>query len=252
MGLLKRKLMLLVVPLLILVVLGALFLLLAKPLFDLDLDLHLVERETTNVSVSILKEVRDIFAINTVEYVYKSVFPHDFVPSDYDWQGLLDKKQQGQALTGEELHYFSLYTLCRDIGIDLREESYTFVVVTSIITAGYDLGDTAYTTENDQSQLEEYIRISEDRTTIYIKPPEATIVDFVIEDSSSKEYGYPDIAVQPHEWKRISSFVGRKVQEKVIEENILETAGERGKQFLREILLDAGFQSVVFIEEGGT
>lgn len=257
MPLLKPKVLFIVVPVLILLIAGALFILTAKPLFGIDLGINLIKRERTAVSVSVLTEVRDIMSLNTVEFVYKSVFPHDFLPSDIRWDSILYKDQTGQPLSPEEAEYVSIYRLCREIGIDLRQNNYDFVVVTSIIKAGYDFSDTVYSSVGgtpseganpDYTRLEEYVSFSEDGSRLLLKLPRPEIVSLLIEDSTSENYAYPDISIDPEQWRVLSAFVTEKVRSRVLEEGILRLARKKGEAFITRIMRDAGFQEVVFIE----
>ena len=243
-----RKIKIVINKKLILVFLGILFLLTAKPLFDLDLGVHLIKREKTAVSVSVLTEVRDIFTFNTIEYVYKTVFPHDFIPAAIDWQGLLSKREQNMEISYEERDYLTVYDLCRKFGIRLERDNHDFVVVTSIITAGYELTDTAYEEITEETNVGDYVRISESGKTLYLKLPEPQIVDFVIEDATSRHYSYPDIQINPEHWKLLSAYVAGKVKKQVLAEGILHKAGEKGEKFIEKIMLDAGFQEVVFMD----
>ncbi len=254
---LKPKTLFIVIPVLLLLISGALFIVTAKPFFGIDLGINPVKRERTAVSVSVLTEVRDIMSLNTVEFVYKSVFPHDFLPSDIRWDSILYKDQTGQPLLPEEAEYVSIYRLCRKIGIDLRQNNYDFVVVTGIIKAGYDFSDTPYSsaggTSIDESnpeykRLKEYVSFSEDGSRLLLKLPQPEIVSFIIEDSTSEDYAYPDISIDPEQWKVLSTFVTEKVRGRVLEEGILRLARKKGEAFITRIMRDAGFQEVVFIE----
>jgi hypothetical protein len=243
-----RKIKLIIATVLILILLGVVFVLTAKPLFNLDLGIQLIKNERTTVSVSVLREVRDIFTFNTVEYVYKTVFPHDFIPASLDWQSLLSKREQNMEISYEERDYLTVYDLCSRFGIRLDRQNYDFVVVTSIITAGYDITDTAYEEITEETNIEEYVRISESGKTLSLKLPEPQIVNFVIEDAASRHYFYPDIEIKPEHWKLLSAYVAGKVKKQVLEEGILHKAGEKGEKFIERIMLDAGFSKVKFIQ----
>ncbi|MFW5769157.1 MAG: hypothetical protein ACOCYA_03780, partial [Spirochaetota bacterium] len=101
------------------IILAAAFLFLAAPLLDLDLRNLVLRRTTESVSIAVLQETRDVLSFQTVEYVYKAVFPYDFVEPDYDWRGLLNKAATDTDLTEGELEHLEFYTFCRDLGFRL-------------------------------------------------------------------------------------------------------------------------------------
>ena len=232
----------------IIVVLAAAFFLLAKPLFNIDIRERFKKNRTTAASVAVLEEVRDLFLFQTVEYIYKTVFPYDFVPADYDWRSLLRKVSQESPLSAEETEYLSIYRFCEEIGIRLDSNRYEFVVITAVVRGGFDLQGTVYESPEEFDNLKKYVRVDEEEKTLFLRLPKPVIVDFTIEDSTAADYTYPDIEISPENWKKLTDFVSEKIREQVIAEGILELAKQRGQTFIEKLLIDAGLQRVVFLD----
>ncbi len=184
----------------------------------------------------ILTKIRKVSTLSTVEYIYKSVFPFDFIDKDTPWRKILSKRAKGNFLTETENEDLWLYDLCQSIGINPEYENYDFVVITSIVEAGFNL-------ENDMSK--EHIMVDENNITLRI--PAIVITKFIIEDTDSTRYSYPDLDVDPMNWKKITDYVESKIRVRVVEDGVLKNAEERGKDFIRSILIESGWENVVFI-----
>ena len=48
-------------------------------------------------------------------------------------------------------------------------------------------------------------------------------------------------------WKKITDYVESKIRVRVVEDGVLKNAEERGKDFIRSILIESGWENVVFI-----
>jgi len=220
------------------------FLLTADPLFNLDFGIIRTERSA--VSVALLAEVRDIFALNTIEFIYKSVFPHDFIPDDIDWGRLLMKRREGILLSEQDRINLEIYDLCRKLGISADRDAYDFVVVTSIVKGGFDLAGTVYENPEKHPELvSSAVTVTEDHAII-LRLPEPVITDFIIEDSSSTSYTYPDLDIDPEEWKMLTGFIRDRIETVVRSEGILDMASQRGEEFIEGMLEDAGYSEVKF------
>ncbi|MBN2050659.1 MAG: DUF4230 domain-containing protein [Spirochaetales bacterium] len=230
--------------LLILGLLALIFLLVADPLFQLDFGL--IRTDSTASSAAVLTEVKDVFALHTVEYIHKSVFPHDFIPQGLLWEPLLRKRRDGVRLTDEDRLNLEVYDLCGRLGLSPYRGGFDFVVVTSIVKGGFDLSGTVY--ENPQlygDNTQQALRLQEDGTLVLVMPP-STILDVIIEDSSSATYPYPDMQIEPEQWRLLTSFIRRRISSRVLQEGILDAARLRGEAVIRRLLQEAGFPKVVF------
>ena len=222
------------------------FLMLADPLFNLDL--RLVKDNVTASSTSTLVQVRDILALNTVEVVYKVVFPYDYVPADMNWDLFIKQVKDGRLLSPLEESYVEVYRLCEDIGIELDGRDHEFVVVTTILKGGFDLTNPVFRSPESAGELaEKYVAIDSENG-IFVFLPDAVITDVIIEDADTGTYTYPDIDIGPEDWKKLTSFVKKTAAADAVDQGILNAAEENGKAFLKRILLDSGYSSVSFAQ----
>ncbi len=203
---------------------------------DFNFSLPFIYNRRLSSTEIILAKIRKVSTLSTVEYIYKSVFPFDFVDKDTPWRKILSKRIREEVLTETEKENLWLFDLCQSIGINLEYENYDFVVITSIVEAGFNMG-------NDMS--EDHIII--DGKNINLRIPEIMITKFTIEDTDSTRYSYPDMNVDPMNWKKITDFVERKIRVRVVEDGILKNAEERGKDFIRSILIESGWENIIFI-----
>ncbi len=247
-GKITRKLLLYSIPLLIMLGIG--FFILSKPLFNIDLDFSLIRREQRAVSVALLSEAREIFSFSTVEFVYNAVFPYDFLPEEERLYIVLDKAKEGVDLPPEDRLAVEIFNFCREINLNIYEKAYHFVVITALVKAGFDLEGTVYENPASLENPEEYVRINRDRRILKLKMPEPSITSFVIQDSTSSSYKYPDIPITPYNWKRLIDLVSENIIDRVEEEGILEVARRRGEKFLERFFNDAGFEKIIFVYEG--
>ncbi len=228
----KRKYVrIITVPVIILFTAGALVLLLPG-----RFNLSVFSNKKTSMSESILVEINDLFQISAIEYVYKAVFPFDFYDESTDWYSLLMKRNRKEALTDKEKTNLKLYDLSRSIGIYLERPNYLFAVITAVLKAGITAG---------QPLSEKDITISGSSITVRI--PKTDITEFIIEDTSSPSYAYPDINIDPEHWRAIVDFAKPFIRKRVIETGILEEADKRIEELLSAFLYEAGFDTVEII-----
>ncbi|MCF6334859.1 MAG: DUF4230 domain-containing protein [Spirochaetales bacterium] len=186
---------------------------------------------------AILREINKTGSFSTVEYIYKSVFPFDFIDKDTIWEDLLKKRSKNEFLTSVEIEKLKLYDLCKTIGIDLLNKTYDFVVITSRVEAGFNL-------EKDLNRN----NLTIEGKKITIQVPEITVTKFIIEDMDSSNYPYPDFNVDPIHWKAITAYVEDKIRDRIIEDGVLINAKERGLKFIKSILSESGWENIYFIE----
>lgn len=204
---------------------------------DFNFSLPFIYNKKSSSAEIILTKIRKVSTLSTVEYIYKSVFPFDFIDKDTVWRKILLKRLRGEILSEIEKEKLWLFDLCRSIGINLEYETFDFVVITSIVEAGFNMG-------NDMSG--EHIKIDEKNITLRI--PEIMITKFTIDDSDSTKYSYPDMNIDPMNWKKITDYVEKKTRVRVVEDGILKNAEERGKDFIRSILFESGWEKIIFIQ----
>ncbi len=242
----KLKRLFITLPI-VLIVLAVLFLIIADKVFDIDLGISFTEKRKSSVSLSLLKEVRDVFTFNTVEYIYKTVFPFDFINAGTNWQELVAKRDHEEGLSEDEINALEVYDLCTGIGIDLGPGNTDFVVVTSVVKGGFNLKGTVYENPEQVENVTRYVRVDPAENILYIKLPEPVIVDLIIDDATSGNYAYPDIGLNPEEWRALTDYISGKVEAMVIAGGILDLARKKGENFIKRILLDAGYTDIIFM-----
>jgi hypothetical protein len=211
-----------------------------------DLGFGIIRETVFSSSVATLTQVRTVLSLNTVEVVRKVVFPYDFVPADIDWNLFLRGAERRQ-LSPLEADYLETYRICREIGINLASKRREFVVITTIIKAGFDLSNPVFASPEQAGEelAEKYIQTDALNGVTVILPP-AIITDLIIEDADTTSYSYPDIEIGPENWKTLTSFVAQKIESEAVSGDVLNLATENGKQFLERLLLDSGYSSVTF------
>ncbi len=230
------------------------------PGFSLPLlpDISLGSRTEVSHSQQILTELRPVFALSTVEYTYKSVFPYDFFPEESDFVRLRALFYSDRDVPPELEEEMELYRLCRKVGIDPGNKSFDFVVVTSRVKAGYDLSGSAWNPES-KGQAPSLIPVSvfttdkksaegNTRSRVVLRLPEPRISDFIIEDETSDAYQYPDIELTAEKWRLITDYLREKVRTRVVEEGILEHAERRAQDLMSRLLSEAGWEEIRFVD----
>ena len=222
------------------------FFLISDTVFDLDFGI--IRDTEVSSSVAVLTNMRDVFSLNTVEVVYKVVFPYDFVPGDMNWGLFLKQYRAGRPLSILEESYIAVYDLCEEIGIELEAREREFVVLTAIIKAGFDLSSPSFSVgEAVAGQGESSVSIDSTGAAVVTVPP-VIITDFILEDANTGTYPYPDIGIGPAGYRKLTSFVQDQIAGIAKSEGILDLARENGKRFLRQVLLDTGYPEVIFVE----
>lgn len=210
----------------------------------------------------VLQEAREIFSFNTVEYVYRAIFPFDFMPEDLSINDILRKLRQEsgsvtEILSSRELDYFEAYNLAAELGMVVGPTPDQFVVVTVVVTAGFDIAGTVFENPNAFTEAEraQYFRTVEyeDRdgtagVEAVVRMPEAVITNVTIEDITRDEYPYPDVQINASGWRHITEFVGARITERTIDAGILQTASDNGREFVKNMLFQSGYTKVSFVD----
>jgi hypothetical protein len=115
------------------------------PLRALALDLGIIREETTSSSSVLLQELRDVYRLTTVEYIYRTVFPFDYMPEQTDMDEIMAEIRSGsgpleEILSEKQLLYFDAHNLAEEVGLGSEE----FLVLTVRVHAGFDLTGTPY------------------------------------------------------------------------------------------------------------
>lgn len=208
--------------------------------------LSLVSSRDSAVSDLVLDEVKDIYRFSSVEYLYRVVFPYDFVSPGVSAQGILRKVGANlgvapeKLLTPEEKDFFDAQVLARKYGLNILAPDYHFLVATVILRAGFDM---------EQADMRDWVSIGQGpdgSKTARLTLPPAAILDVRVEDPDRANYPYPDVPISPEGWKELSRLLQEHARRLAIADGILEKAGSNASSFLSRLLLNSGFSQVTF------
>lgn len=215
------------------------FLTLSRSLLKLPFGFNFARTERKAYSTIILKEMRDVFLLTTVEYVFKTVFPHDYLPPDRDIENELRLYRKGNLVFPADDVLGKMLALSSELGFDLNKMQDEFVIVTVILKAGFNL---------ESVDPEDIFLQNERENSITVKMPVPVITGVTIDDTPRTQYNYPDIPLSPEKWKRVAAFVTGQVTDLVLHEGFLDIALQNGKDFLKNLLKESGWDQVNFID----
>ena len=206
--------------------------------------LQLVRQERDFASRPILDEVREIYTLTSIEYVYRSVFPFDYLHQDITIDAILQSLRGAvgtieEILSQRQYEYWNAYTLARRHGFARSAAQLDFVVITVSVRAGFDLRDAVL-----QQSFE---TVADGTQAVAVSLPPAMIVEVIIEDTASATYPYPAFALSPEAWSAITEFVARSVTRRTIDDGILQAAEDHAQIFVTDLLQQAGFAAVTFV-----
>lgn len=224
----------------------------------MDIGIRLRTSTTTAVSIGVLEEIRDLYSFTTVEYIYRTVFPYDFMPQDLDIDAIRRKMRDARtdadqaALSPAEFEFLRAYNLAEDIGVDPDRDEAEFLIVAVVVRAGFDLAGTVFANPAaaGPEEIEAAVAVTEEegsRRIATVRLPPAQVVDLIVEDVSAEDYPYPDIGLSPEGWRAVSAFVSEGVRARTIADGILDRARDNGRRFVEGLLIQAGFDEVRFV-----
>jgi hypothetical protein len=183
-------------------------------------DFSLVRRETVSGHEAVLEQVNELSELQTVEYIYKLVFPHDFFIDGLSVPDLLERSKVGgpgieDALSPAEYRYYQAYYLARDAGLQPLSGPYDFLVITAFVELGYRLDqlDADRLVSFEEPEAGENGEAATPAQVIRVNLPPAQILQIRIEDPDSSNYSYPDLNLDQQNWGRIAGFVREHVAE---------------------------------------
>lgn len=197
-------------------------------------DIALLREERISARETILREVRSVYRLNTVELVHKSVFPFDFYDLDREWRFLFYEEQSGE-ISAEDRELLAFYRFCRELGIDLNAREPNFAVVTVIAKAGFEFED---------YPLEERIEVEENRLRLRLPAPRVT--EMIILDPAAANYPYPGLEISPENWKRLTAYVAAHIGPVIEETDLLEKARLRGEELFTRLVAYRDFGEIGF------
>ncbi len=225
---------------------------------DLLQGLGIVRTAETRSATALLGEVRELYKLDTVEMVYKTVFPYDYMDPALDLRTIIAATRftngsVAELLTSRQELYLRAYNLSHELGMQTGPDRYDFVVVTTVVRAGIDLKapGIAHPEAASNQEISRWLQVetSSDRQRhVTVTLPDATITDLQTEDPSKAGYIYPDIRIPPAGWKRISEFVADHVRQDAEASDLLSRARSRAGTLVESFLKSAGFDSVTVVE----
>ena len=206
----------------------------------------LVRSRRFGVSSITLEGMRELSTLATVRYVHRAVFPYDYLPAGVSLDGILRKLRVSRTtvrdtLTADELLYFLAHTLATDVGLSAPGGTFDFVVVSLVLTAGYDLAHAVRAIEIENPAAGGAAR----RAVVTLGPP--VITEIAVEDIRPADYPYPDAALGPDGWRRVAAFVRDEMVPQSVVDELLSTARRNGEQFIQGALGQAGVTTVQFV-----
>lgn len=241
--------------------------------------LVLHEDRQQDASVLMLEEMRELLRFNTVQYVYRVVFPYDFMKPGISestiWESLRNHNPRLSTVTpaarrladlltaigdprelglsSDESMWLATWKLCRDIALPYQQPDYAFVVSTIVVEAGFDFTGTVFADPGQAAakDLEAAFRVEvispgngqKGGQRAVMTLPQARLTDVRIEDRLDAQF--PDLALKPGQWKQIADFISAYYETKPIQEGILDDAKANAAAFVRELLLSSGYDEAV-------
>ena len=199
-----------------------------------------------SASTITLEGVQALSTLATVRYVHRAVFPYDYLPPDVALDGVVRKLRNSQAtvsdtLTPDESLYVRAHTLATDVGLSAAGGTFDFVVVSLVITAGYDLVRAMRALE----LVDVHPAAAARRAVVTLDAP--TIMEIAVEDIRPAQYPYPDVSLSPDGWRRVAAFVRDELVPQPVLDELLRAAGRNGEAFVRGVLAQAGITDVQLI-----
>jgi hypothetical protein len=204
----------------------------------------LVGTEQQGGSVSTLEEIRELSRLETLSYVQRTVFPHDFLQPHLTVTDILRTLASSgtaadEALTQEELTHLRAANLAQSLGLPTRSTDQDFVVVTTILIFGYDL-------ERIAEELEELqVRAEKQRSRdpappqpdglVYTLPP-PRLLTVMTENINRENYPFPPVYLDAGGWREVTTFVEDHVVHMTPLEEVHRVAATNGVRVLESIL----------------
>jgi len=188
-------------------------------LYYSDFTGFLFRRTVQSGSQGTLVELRDLDELETLAYVRRTVFPHDYLSADTDMTSIIQQLSAHggtpeSVLPPVELLHYRAANLAAEVGLATRREQTDYVVITVVYRFGYNTVDLA-------RRYGEFASAGEDAHNIPIEDviPEASILSVEIEDVQRDTYPYGTISLDAEGMRRVAAFVaGQDLPAAVLEE----------------------------------
>lgn len=195
---------------------------------------------------TLLSRSYNLFKLNTAEGVYKAVFPHDFIPDGINWQKLKTREQNGSLLTYQEQEWLKLGDFCREKGLWPNSRNPRFIVITVILRVGVE----GIGSEGGQDYKKDFEKIFSpdwDSRVLTVHLPKVSITETIIEDPNEMNYPYPDVALTPIEWRKISEYVSHEVSQNRDHSQLIRKGEENLFKLFESFLSDTWWENIQYI-----
>ncbi len=166
--------------------------------------------------------------LETLSWVRRTVFPHDFYLAELSYNELLTRDID--SLSPEEYGHLRAASLAWDTRLALARTEGPFVVLTTVVTFYYDVDEIEFS-------------VDEQRTTVRL-PPQPRYRT-VIEDIDRQNYPYGPVAIDAAELRLISEFVHEQIGSDPQLEELAMLARDNAVSIL-ETLLVGDDRAIVF------
>lgn len=202
--------------------------------------LSLTVHRDVRVDDLVIEEVRDLYRISSVEYLYRVVFPYDFLdPRTYS----PDARGSVPAMQADTAEAREAWNLAKKYHLNLGDPDYHFLVVSVVLTAGFDVSLMDEGTWMQSGTTPEGLR------TARITLPKPRILETRIEDPGDDNYPYPDVPVSPEAWRDISGLLRNHAERLALQDGILDKARDNTSLFISRMLLNTGYAKVEFQDD---
>lgn len=169
-------------------------------LSSIDISSLIFERRQEGGSQSVLLSKRDLDELETLAYVRRTVFPHDYLLPNLTIYSLTARIAESngapeEVLSPEEYRHYTAANLATEIGLATRRDQTSYVVVTTEYRWGYRI-----------AEISRYLTRNEEGVSIGDLPP-AQILSITTEDIDPEVYPYGPVPLDPEEWKTVAAFV---------------------------------------------
>ena len=202
---------------------------------DLSISDLFYRRTRTGGSQSILTAMEDLSRLETLAYIRRSVFPHDYLSPDIEMTELVRTitrhgGRAEEALTPLEYAHYRAANLASHLGMAVRRDQGGYVVVTSIYRFGYDVETlTTYLRSTEKTE-------SAKTADILGALPPGVLLEIEIEALSRETYPYGPVKIDAEGWRRITAFVADIGLPDAVFTEMAERSRDQAIQILRRII----------------
>ena len=221
----------------------ALFLLVAVLFFRDRIHSFLFHEVTGGGSQSTLTAIREVDRLETLAYVRRSVFPHDYLSDDLEMIDLVRRigksgKRPTEVLSARELRHYRAANVSAELGLATRREQNRYVVVTTIYRFGYN-AETIVThllrnpIPDDLSGAERQRAVER----VVASLPPAVLLSVGTEDLAEETYPYGPVPLDADGWRRVSRFVSQVDPDDETMSAMRDEATDRARELLQALLV---------------